>query len=200
MGGVLLSWTAFPVKIWSSTPPLSTLIDLYGENVSVIKIRPNLQICEIRKFRILPKLEQFHLGINKLTHWGRDRMATISQTMFANAFSWMKMHEFRLRFHQSLFLRFQLTIFHYLNQWWLVNWRIYASIGLSELIPSGAWVIPVRCSTMNQVMACYFMAPSHHLPNVDLWSICNSLIQLKLTDWGQVTQICVSKTNHHWFR
>ena len=45
-----------------------------------------------------------------LTHWGWDKMATIFQTTFSNAFSWMKMYEFRLRFHWSLFLRFQLTI------------------------------------------------------------------------------------------
>ena len=59
-----------------------------------------------------------------------------------------KMHEFHLRFHLSLFLRFELTIFqhwfrywlgagqatsHYLNQWWLVYWHIYASLGFNEL-------------------------------------------------------------------
>ena len=74
-----------------------------------------------------------------LTHWGRHKMAAVSQTTLSNAFSWMKMLEFRLRFHWSLFLRFELTIFqhwlrlwlvagqatsHYLNQWWLVYWRI----------------------------------------------------------------------------
>ena len=45
------------------------------------------------------------------THWGRDKMAAISQTISSNAFSWMKISEFRLRFHWSLFLRFELTIF-----------------------------------------------------------------------------------------
>ena len=79
-----------------------------------------------------------------LTHWGRDKMAAIFQT----AFSWMKMYEFRLRFHCRMFPRVQLTIFmhwfrkwlgagqatsHYLNQWWLVSWRIYTSLGLNEL-------------------------------------------------------------------
>ena len=49
-------------------------------------------------------------GNGFLTHWGRDKMATIFQTTLSNAFSWMKMYEFRLRFHRSLFLRFQLTI------------------------------------------------------------------------------------------
>ena len=58
------------------------------------------------------------------------------------------MYEFRLKIHWTLFLRVQLTIFqhwfrqwlgagqatsHYLNQWWLVHWRIYASLGLDEL-------------------------------------------------------------------
>ena len=83
-----------------------------------------------------------------LTHWGRDKMDAISQTTFWSAFSWMKMFQFRLKFHWSLFPRVQLTIFqhwfrwwlgavqatsHYLNQWWLDYRRIYASLGLNEL-------------------------------------------------------------------
>ena len=83
-----------------------------------------------------------------LTHWGREKIAAIFQTTFSNAFSWMKMFKFRLRFLWSLFPRVQLTIFqhwfrywlgagqatsHYLNQWWLVYWRMYVSLGLNEL-------------------------------------------------------------------
>ena len=75
-------------------------------------------------------------------------MDAISQTTFSNALSWMKMFEFRLKFHWNLFPRVQLTIFqhwfrwwlgavqatsHYLNQRWLVYRRIYASLGLNEL-------------------------------------------------------------------
>ena len=48
-----------------------------------------------------------------LTHWGRDKIDAISQTTFSSAFSWMKMNEFRLGFHWSLFLRFESTIFHH---------------------------------------------------------------------------------------
>ena len=48
-----------------------------------------------------------------LTHWGRDKMAAISQTTHSNAFSWTKMLEFRLKFHWSLFPRDQLTIFQH---------------------------------------------------------------------------------------
>ena len=53
------------------------------------------------------------LGPDDLTHWGRDKMDAISQTTFWSAFSWMKMFEFRLKFHWSLFLRVQLTIFQH---------------------------------------------------------------------------------------
>ena len=58
------------------------------------------------------------------------------------------MNEFCQGFHWSLFLGFELTMFHhwfrqwlganqatshYLNQWWLVYWCIYESLGLNEL-------------------------------------------------------------------
>ena len=48
-----------------------------------------------------------------LTHWDRDKMATILKTILSNAFSWMKMYEFRLEFHWSMFLRVQWTIFQH---------------------------------------------------------------------------------------
>ena len=43
-----------------------------------------------------------------LTHLPLNKMDAISQTPFSNAFSWMKMLEFRFNFHQHLFLRVQL--------------------------------------------------------------------------------------------
>ena len=48
-----------------------------------------------------------------ITHWGRNKMAAILQTTFSNAFSWMKMYAFRLKFYWSLFLRVRLTIFQH---------------------------------------------------------------------------------------
>ena len=53
------------------------------------------------------------LGLNELTHRGRDKMDIIFQTTFSSEFSWMKMYEFRWRFHWNLFLGFELTIFHH---------------------------------------------------------------------------------------
>ena len=47
-----------------------------------------------------------------LTHWGRDKMATILET-FSNAFSWMKMYKFQRKIHWSLFSRVQLTTFQH---------------------------------------------------------------------------------------
>ena len=49
----------------------------------------------------------------KLTHWGRDQIDTFTQTTFSSAFFWTKIFEFRLKFHWSLFLRVQLTIFQH---------------------------------------------------------------------------------------
>ena len=48
-----------------------------------------------------------------LTHWGQDKMAAVSQTTFSNAFSLMKMVEFRLKFHWNLFLKVLWTIFQH---------------------------------------------------------------------------------------
>ena len=44
-----------------------------------------------------------------LWHWGRDEIDNISQTTFSIVFSLMKMFQFWLKFHWSLFLRVQLT-------------------------------------------------------------------------------------------
>ena len=37
-----------------------------------------------------------------LTNWGRDKIATISQTTFSNAFSWMKIFVFQFSIRISL--------------------------------------------------------------------------------------------------
>ena len=46
---------------------------------------------------ISPSVTQTVLSFNK-SHWGRDQMDAISQTIFPNEFSWMKMYESRLKF------------------------------------------------------------------------------------------------------
>ena len=86
-------------------------------------------------------------GLVALTHRGRNK------TIYQNGFSWMKMHEQRLKFHCIFLLGVQWyssigsdnglapsrrlgavqATSHYLNQWWLLNWSIYSSLGLNEL-------------------------------------------------------------------
>ena len=60
-----------------------------------------------------PRSMMASLGHNQLTHWGWDKMATILHTTFSNGCLWMKIVDFLLKFHWSLFLRVQLTIFQH---------------------------------------------------------------------------------------
>ena len=56
--------------------------------------------------------------LNQLTHFPLDRIVTISQTIFSDAFLWMESFAFWLKFHRSLFLRVQLTITQHWFRWW----------------------------------------------------------------------------------
>ena len=58
-----------------------------------------------------------------LTHWGLDKMAAISQTTVSNSFPWMKIYEFWIKFHRSLFLRVQQTLFQHGSDSGLVSTR-----------------------------------------------------------------------------
>ena len=59
--------------------------------------------------------EQYFMFYRKsaITYWAQDKMAAISQRTLSSAFSGMKMIEFRLKFHWSLLLRVQSTIFQH---------------------------------------------------------------------------------------
>ena len=67
-----------------------------------------------------------------LTHWGRDKMAAISKTIFSNAFLRMKSVVYRSKFHWSIGLdnglasnRRQAIIWTNANP---IHWRIYAAL------------------------------------------------------------------------
>ena len=85
--------------------------------------------------------------LSLLTQLLQDKMAAISQTIFSDAFSWMKSFVFSLKFHWGLFLNVQLTI----TQDWFrlvlnrrqaiiwtnadpINWRMYVALGGDELM------------------------------------------------------------------
>ena len=111
----------------------------------------------------------YHVVCDHLIHCGQDTMAASFLKTFSNAFSWMKMHEFRLRFHWSLFLRLDLILLHhwlrstgqefYWNflekEYWLLN---------NNLID----LCSPRCqikhqSTLVRVIAWYIQATNHYL-------------------------------------
>ena len=75
------------------------------KHISVFETPPD-SYRQMWKFPLHTSTQLWHW----LTHWGRDKMDAISQTTCSSGFYWMKMFEFRLKFHWSLFLRVQLTI------------------------------------------------------------------------------------------
>ena len=75
--------------IWTSDGIL--LIEPLGTNFSGILI--SIETFSFKKMLLKMssgKCRPFCLGLNVLTNWGRNKMATISQTTFSKAFSWMK--------------------------------------------------------------------------------------------------------------
>ena len=46
--------------------------------------------------------DNIYMAWDILAYWGRDKMAAIFQTTFWSGFSWMKIYEFRLKFHWNL--------------------------------------------------------------------------------------------------
>ena len=62
-------------------------------------ISPEHQHCSTGDIAVLCKAVSIDTA-----HWDRYKMATISQKTFSNAFFWMTIYEFRLRYHGSLLL------------------------------------------------------------------------------------------------
>ena len=96
----------------------------------------------------------------QLTHWGRAKMAAVSQTTLSNAFSWMKMLEFRLKFHWSLFLRVVFNNNSLLVQ--IMAWRRSGDKLLSE--PMMVSLLTHVCVTWPQwvnqkkTLLCYYFS------------------------------------------
>ena len=63
------------------------------------------------------KCDNLHLEI--LNHLPLDKLAAISQTTFSNAFSWMKIFEFQIKFHWNTFLGVWSIICQYWFRYWL---------------------------------------------------------------------------------
>ena len=172
---VINSWTAVCLQVsWDSGQTWETFVSvkqadsqksLWYRKGSVYHVIMSCDMIKIIDIRSIQTIQLHHIPHKLydisplqaiLTHWGPDEMKNISSATFSNVFSSMKMFEFLLKFHWSLFPRVQLTIFqhwfrwwigavqatsHYLHQWWLVYRRIYASLGLNEL--TAFWWSPI---------------------------------------------------------
>ena len=118
---MILSWCRFLIiqpeklhNIWRPDDPrhISTTISTpHPPQIYTMNIAHEWAITS--HFMLIPLLT------HSLTHWGWYTMATIFQTTFSKAVSWMKMNEFRLQFHWRLFLGVQLKIFQHWFRWWL---------------------------------------------------------------------------------
>ena len=73
-----------------------------------------MPFCPIDLKKVLNWVSSSH---ECLTHWGRGNMAAMSQMIFPNTFSWMKMHEFRLKFRWSLFLIYNIPALVQIMAW-----------------------------------------------------------------------------------
>ena len=71
----------------------------------------HLCLYTIVKIKMIKTLQA--VRVRTLTHWGWEKITAILQTTLLNAFSWMKMYEFRFKFHSTLFLDVQLTVFQH---------------------------------------------------------------------------------------
>ena len=129
----------------------SLKLEFWGREIFSVKWSPRLcnnddkgQVCFKKALAWLHQWPVSHL---ELTHWSRDKMTAIFQETFSDGFSWMKMYEFWLKFHWSLFLRVQITLFQHCSDNGLapnrqqaiicpndglLYWCIYASISLHE--------------------------------------------------------------------
>ena len=90
-----------------------------------------------------------------LRHLRPRQMASISQMIFSNAFSIMKMVEFRLKLHWNLFPRGRITIGqHWFRQWLGVEHA--ANRHLTQWLPS---LMTHVCIARPQWVSIYFYGP-----------------------------------------
>ena len=100
------------LRIWMMVYPLRLNVSFKFLSCSVLITNWKWRMCPKIFVNIVTKHLCFQScwQLSPFTHWGWGKMASIFQTSFSDAISWMKMHKFRLRFHWSL-LRFHWSLF-----------------------------------------------------------------------------------------
>ena len=96
----LVAWHHQAITWTNSDFSLVRLSDIHlrASSLEIPQSSTNKMIWKIKYLKYHSNVPR----VNELTHWGRDKkIATTSQRTFSIAFSWMKMHDFRSRFHLS---------------------------------------------------------------------------------------------------
>ena len=103
------------IFIWNWSNTMNVLSELWVLMAWCFSIRASVAMvltthpCVSRCLRVNNYIPP-KLWCKYLTHPPLDKMAAISQTIFSDAFSWIKSFVFWLKFHWSLFLRVQLKV------------------------------------------------------------------------------------------
>ena len=96
--------------------------------------------------------------LSMLTHLPLIKMTAISQTIFSDAFSWMKSFVFWLKFHWGLFLSFLLAITQHCFRYW-VGAEKATSHYLNQCWPASLMHI---CSTRAKWVNCVIIPQWQH--------------------------------------
>ena len=109
------------------------VIIIKSRMVLILKIdTPNINMCQIGYVldSMISLNVLYTITFTCITHWGRDKMDAISQKTFSCAISWMKMYEFRLKFHLECFPKGPINNIPSLVQ--IMVWRRPGDKPLSE--------------------------------------------------------------------
>ena len=135
-----------------------------------------------------------------LTHLPLDKMAAVSQTIFSDAWSWMKSFVFWLKFHWSLFLRVQLVKPPSIgldnglapNRRQAIiginadpaNWRLYATLGGDELI-----AMHIRKAMWLMDTEDMHLLSSPHIQSsaIIMWSSIERYYTNDYRNWGRIS-------------
>ena len=124
------------------------------------------------------------------THWDQDKMATIFQMTFSNAFSWMKIYWFLLRFHWSLFPKCPTENIPALVQ--IMAWHWSGDRPLSEpmmvsLLMHICVTLPQWVNTLRQRSnVCYFADDILNCIMFNTKALISIKMSLTIVPWGPV--------------
>ena len=92
----------FPTRKWNMTHDLKLPNNAVWFAFLFPNVTLNEQIWPLNIFvNFVISSCAYDLHETRITHWGRDKMATILQTTYSNAFSWMKVVIFWIKFHSD---------------------------------------------------------------------------------------------------